>query len=847
MDLERTNRPWFSIFYSICGLTPLELAVSRGSVEKAEVLLRDPALSGGLAELRLRLYAVARHLPHWPKTNTKDNAVRETEQAGTQGREEIEKEEEEESENERKDTRKDEAENGKDEKKEKNEDGLDVLRSLIPPELKPKNQDVIGDIPYNWLTFYQIKVMCLNANTRSQNATSQRSMELLLNSQGFDSFMRNYCTCSILLATIIFVFGLIIYVSFRLRAFGWLDVPISMADFLPGAFSPQRLADADFDPSRQRKQLPYQKVPHRSKSCPSFTEVLSYSFKALLGIYASWLLICVRIPPEKDAFDEEYLTDDDEECRLKVRDSCAMKAKHVGSIETIARALSLGGLHFWLIYAGRYSDLFLLDFLYLAYAWLVSTMAGIGEEGRVCDDTGETVMDPVDAASTVTAIFGVQHGPRWARAQCTTRSTAAPNKAKRRRRRRGDLSSGNEKGKAESKRDQHGQQESKGESKGEEDPQKDDRAKDEDSQEKAEKEEHNEKFEPKNERFEESEVEEPKPPALPSPSSVTFSDRFQRQLLNAGVMHVNHSSMLELTVVSICSCFLAIVFLFHLRWICTSSLGHFYKSEAVEVVKAYGFPDSIDRGLAISAEMLLTWLCFERLYDMSTVLHAATLTIKQRNAALRFLREHQPPWPVGREVSSVTLQQATKYFENVANCSEFALELSDARWHILVKPVEFLVSLTELLLVAALLLILLPIALPPCISRLAFLSQKQQALGLAALASSDPILPLTLGLVMVSPTVHTLLYAHFANGEVQRQQSILRSRAEFALSKSPLKQEEDVEYVQLRNRSRETLSKALLKWSNGRALGVVEPIMVLYFALLVVGLATITRLNFIIL
>jgi hypothetical protein len=79
--------------------------------------------------------------------------------------------------------------------------------------------------------------------------------------------------------------------------------------------------------------------------------------------------------PAQDAFDEEYMTDDDEECRLKVRDVCAMRAKNVGSIEVIVRALSLCGLHYWLICAGRYSDLFFLDFLYITYAWLVCTVA----------------------------------------------------------------------------------------------------------------------------------------------------------------------------------------------------------------------------------------------------------------------------------------------------------------------------------------------------------------------------------------------------------------------------------------------------------------------------------------
>ena len=560
------------------------------------------------------------------------------------------------------------------------------------------------------------------------------------------------------------------------------------------------------------------------------------------------------LTPKQDAFDEEYLTDDDEECRLKVRDSCALRAKNVGSIEVIARALSLFGLHFWLIYAGRYSDVFLLDFLYLAYAWLVRTAACTAgsEKSTVSDERDQSEMDElgetadVDPAATVTAIFGVQHGARWTRAQCTTRSTAAPKKSKGRRL-RGRRKVKDEKDGTRGQSGQSGEEETKRET------EETDKQRNRKTDAKKENELGDTKEDPKTEESEAEEAREAEPPALPS---VSFSDRFQRQLLNAGIMHINHSSLLELTTVSICSCFLAVVFLLHLRWLSSSSLGHFYNSEAIQVVKAYGLPDSIDRGLAISAEMLLMWLCFERLYDMSIWLHTATLSIKQRNAALRFLMEHQPPWAFSRDVnfqrnaassaSSASLQQATRYCEEVVRCSEFALELSDARWKIVVKPVEFLVSLTEVLLITALLLILLPL-----LQLLPALFGLQKDLGIDGLGPLgvgflDPVVPLTLGLVMVSPTVHTLLQAHFANGEVQRQQSILRGRAELALSKSPLKQEEDVEYVQLRNRSREALSKALLKWSNGRALGVVEPIMILYFALLVLGLAAISRLNFII-
>jgi len=100
---------------------------------------------------------------------------------------------------------------------------------------------------------------------------------------------------------IFFSFGVMVYVSFRLRAFGWLEVPVSLAELVPGAFPPERLADAEFDPSRQKKQLPYRKVPANfSRSRSGFWEVISHGFQVLFGIYTSWLLLCIRIPPEKD-------------------------------------------------------------------------------------------------------------------------------------------------------------------------------------------------------------------------------------------------------------------------------------------------------------------------------------------------------------------------------------------------------------------------------------------------------------------------------------------------------------------------------------------------------------------
>ena len=477
----------------------------------------------------------------------------------------------------------------------------------------------------------------------------------------------------------------------------------------------------------------------------------------------------------------------------------------MGAVEVTFRALSLCALEAWLLcYAGRYCDAFLLNLLYFCYGRVAASVAACSIPTPMPEKTDcDAELMPgqeMDAAGAVTAVFGVQHGPRWARAQCTTRSTAAPNKTKRQRRllrRRETADSGTE-------------------------PE----AKDAES--------------PKD-----RDVDGASSPQ--SASETNFSDRFQRQLLNAGIMHIQHSALLEQSVVSMCSCFLSVLFLMHLRWTLSGSLKSFYAgSQPLELVQAYGLPDSADRLMAISAEILLMWLCFERLYDMSSLLHVASLSLKQRNAALRFMREHQPPWAF-TGVREVPLQRATVYCEEVIRCSDFALELSDARWHILQKPVGVLVWMTEALLLLALLLIVIP-----------FLPLPSRALGMEGKARFhllferfrflepwlDPVVPLTVGLVIISPAVHTLLQAHFANTEVARQQAMLRSKADTALSSA--KEGEDVQYVQLRNCSRDALAQGTLRWSSGRALGLLEPVLLLYFALAVVGLAVLTKLNFII-
>eukprot|EP00931_Biecheleriopsis_adriatica_P098978 TRINITY_DN7319_c0_g3_i4.p1 TRINITY_DN7319_c0_g3~~TRINITY_DN7319_c0_g3_i4.p1 ORF type:complete len:1150 (-),score=195.51 TRINITY_DN7319_c0_g3_i4:290-3739(-) len=752
------------------GLTPLEVAVRQGSLEMVLALLdaNGSELHAGLLNLRLRLLKAAEDLPYlldwWSLQDTNSSE----------------------------------------------EDGLDALRKMVPAELVPKADEleVVGNVPYDWVTFYQISVM--HQNAASSNTTSQHQVEELLIEQGFAAFAWTYYVSTATITLMVSCFGLLFWAAFRLRVYGSLETPISLADLIPGAFDPSRLADPDFDPCRQKQTLPYRQMKDQlpPRSCPNSMALCIFG-KALAGVYSSWLFQYVRIPPEQDLFDEEYLSDDDEDSRLKIRKQYMAKAKSVQTLEVVLRTLCNCALICWLVFwARRPAHAFILVLLHFCYAWIACVAATCSLPVAEPETTG-AASDP-DAANVVHGLFGVQLGPRWTRAICTARSTAAPNKKKRvqRRPRRGkastaaaDSSSGNElteksgtyKRKSNAQADiDHTSSVSKSALEGE---------------------------------------------ALPAMSS-SSSDRFQRQLLNSGVLHISHHSYLELCIGTMVSTFIAIVWLFQFRYMSTGSYQGFYEmASPLQILQAYGNPQSGFRCLALTAEMLLMWLCGERLCGIASLLHVATLSVRQRSAAVNFLREHRPHLGASGALDAVDADSAHRYCLDAASCSEFALELSTARWHLLQQPVSLVFVLTEILLLSSMLLLALPRALS---------ALQGPAIAKAALPFLDPAMPLTLGLVLVWPTAGMLVAACAANAEIHRQRLLVRSQAEVALSSASMNKEEaDVKYVQLRLQSQKVMANATLKWGNGRELGAADISVLALTVAAAIGWALMQNLDFV--
>lgn len=364
------------------GLTPLETAIRSGFAESAKALLNESG-SHGLNGLRVRLIQQSRNLPmladRWPFGQSTT-------------------------------------------------DGVGTLQRLVPQGLWPKADELemVGPLPGDWLLLYKNRVMCALAETRHEEVTLR--LGRLLVDQGFDSFARWYQLSVVLASVMVGVFGLLIFVAVRLRVFGWLDAPMSLSDVLPGAFDPVRLADPDFDPSRLADQLPYRGVKeHVSHALrPRGPSAWTFSL-AFLGLFSSWALQFVRIPPEKDSFDEDYQSDEDDERRDLVREQRVVMARQVRSMEVACRVVLLVILLWWLYRTRRGMEAATLVLLSCYQAWVTATVSA-----SMVPDASH-----VDAAAVSHALFSVQHGPRWGRSICTARGTASSASLNRRVSRRG--------------------------------------------------------------------------------------------------------------------------------------------------------------------------------------------------------------------------------------------------------------------------------------------------------------------------------------------------------------------------------------------------------------------------
>lgn len=771
------------------GLTPLEAAASAGVGQVIAELLKSSELQGGLLKLRLDLLTAAEQLPNvfgWLLPGNTSWV-----------------------------------------------DGLESLQTMVPTTIKPGTSDlgIVGDMPSDWILLYQNRIMCARAHTRLSKKLPAETLDDLLSEHGFNSFAWGFSLTCLFLAIVMSFFGLLVYITFRLRVYGSSEAPMSLGDLLIGAFDPCRLADSDFDPSKQRKQLPYRSViGYAIPGDISILHRLRVMVQAIMGYYSSWMLLFVRIPPIQDVYDEEYLSDDDEHSRVRVRDMCAVKAKRVRLLEVFLRTITLGVLAFWLVwFACRWADAVLLLLLHVLHAYFASCVACCAipaTEPRIPGEENEAPDEALDAALCTMGLFGVQQGPRWTRAISTTRSTAAPSKAQKARHRRMRRPSSARGVTSDLDRRQP--------------PAATGITSDLNSSE--------------NELFQSSLGGQPEKSSgrserrtTASSSSnaaanlaethVPFSDQFQKQLLLSGVLHIPHGEFLQLAVGTIISAILAIVWLMHLRWISHGDFQRVYERiSAIELFQAYGAPGTSDRCLALTAEMMLMWFCCERLHEISCLVHVAKLSVQQRRDALGFLAKHNHVLAVAGAEDSVSVHHAILHCEEVIRCSKFALELSDTRWLILRRPVEVVLFWTQLLFATSIVLAILPCVPFPYIGKLQILDQV-----------SDPIAPMVLGLVLTVPLATTLWATSLANVEVRRQRQQLLNRIQVTLSASGLQSEEgDVEYVQLRVKSHEALARSALTWSSGREVGQVDMLILLFMSILCIGCALVKGADFIV-
>jgi len=719
-------------------------------------------LSAGLMKLRIRLIEAARALPCFPRSFQEEDNV------------------------------------------------LKSMQQMVPDSIRPTalERELVGEWPDAWVLLYQNKIMCAGAMRHAHHPSSYEIGEVLVQ-HGYNSFMSSYLLVVVFLATVLGIVGISFYLVFRLRIFGWFEAPMSLAELIPGSFDPVRLADPDFDPARQKKQLPYRSVLNcigSRKGCA--WERIVVVLKALVGVYSSWFFTFIRIPPEKDSFDEEYLSDDDEDSRLKVREVCRDKAYLVRTIEVFCRAAALSTLFAWLWCCRRLNDAILLGLLVFMHTWLASCVAQSSiPEAEPDGISDEADAPPKDAALAIAGLFGVQHGPRWLRAICAVRSTAAPSKQKQSRQRRQRRKSANLMEKPGHSSGNDGLEASKTSD------------------------------QPKESRDEEEE-DKPVAPAgsgeggdfIPAPSA-PFSDRFQRQMLNSRLLHTLHGSYLELSAWTMVSVFVGVIWLLHVRWLigdCTF-FQHYQRTLPEEFFQVYGGPGTFWRSLAVLGELLLLWFCGEKLCEITCLLNVATLVLNQRLAALRYLREHMPPLAAG--IKQVSIGDATAYREESLKCRQFAVELSDARWLVLQKPVSLAIFITQLMFLVSIVLLMLRWS-PQHWPR--------------PLDIFDPTVFLVIGLVILSPLVNTLMAAHSANAEDLKQRQRLRLESEDVMAASSSSQEVDVEYVKLRVKLQQALAEKAIAWPNGRELGLGELCRVILVALFAVGLASLQGLNYVI-
>lgn len=675
-------------------------------------------------------------------------------------------------------------------------------QAKVPHEFRPPASDmpVVGEDPSMWVSWYKAQVMHTFAkNTHVMSRPGRRAVEALLRQHGFDEFARGAHATMVFVISVLGLFGLGVHVVFRLRVFGGLEAPASVADGLLGAFDPARLADPDFDPSRQMAKLPYRDVRmlvnHQE---PSAISAMHAFWKALISIHHAWLLQSVRIPPERDPYDEDYLSDDDEDCRQRVRLHCVARAHKVRRNEVLARLAIFWGVLFWLgCEAGHWHDVLLLLGMFLTDALLASTVASFTRPRSLPEEPEkvDAACGKVDAAVLVSALFGPQHGPRWARAICTTRSTATKKDGRQRRQRRkpprGPRGSD---GAAARKPGQDGDEED----------------------------------------FDDlgtvlSGISPPKVAGAGSSGAAAeaaveanrFGDRFHRTFLQSGQLHIFHSEVLAHMVCTSFVVGLAMLQALHAYRLLSGSFAPLYaESSIADLFQAYGEPGTFRRLFAVIVAVLFWCLLSERLYGIASIANVASMTLRQRRRALRFTCANVPPLVIAPDADEQTsMRAAIAWIEEHARCSGFALELSSLRWAVVRTPVMMLYMCALQAFAGATFL---------------SLSQRFEPLVCPGILCADPLALLAIGTALTFPLAVLIFCATQANREVRLFGDSLQESIQKVLSQPPSTEagdEADVLYVQLRVKAAEALRQGTVCWPGGREVGCCEMVILVICAI----------------
>lgn len=449
----------------------------------------------------------------------------------------------------------------------------------------------------------------------------------------------------------------------------------------------------------------------------------------------------------------------------------------------------------------------MLIFMYLSFSVVAASSAAGSVPAEPKTESSVKLgneEDINDSARLIYSVFGVQHGPRWLRSVCTTRSTAAPSKNRGApRRNRGKRGPGLKKSSG---------------------------ATDEsDGAEVKSGDELNNQLEAMGQKNFSPDAE------------VSFFDCWQKSFVLSGKLHIEHGAFLEMSVCSMAMIALTLLWLTHLRLLARGSFDSFYAgSTPLDLFQAYGAPGTAERGFALLLELLLLGFTGERLYAMCCLLQAAALSLQQRHKALLFANDHPPP-PLLKnsesEVPQATLVADTEArLDEYLRCSEFASELSSLRWAIVKTPV--LLTFAVELLLLALSIFALSLTCVELASDQTFPKLHDILEHIFKSCGVDPLVPLGIALCFAWPMLSVLVAAALSNSVVRDLRQAVRQDVVNLPDASG--DVSDVQYVALRLKADQALADGMVCWPGGREVSFVEASFLLLTTALACGLAVVT-------